>query len=52
MKGTLMTIALTLSVWSTPAWPEESDLKLDLEAGIRTLRLGQETTLKLRITGA
>jgi len=51
MKGTLIAMALTLSAWSTPAWPEDSDLKLDLEAGIRTLRLGQETALKLRIAG-
>ena len=43
MKGTLVVVVLTLSVLSTPAWAEDSDLRLELETGLRTLRLGQET---------
>ena len=51
MKRTLIALVLTLSVLSTPAWAGDSDLRLELESGMRTLRLGQETTLKMRIAG-
>ena len=39
-------------VLSTLAWSGDSDLKLELESNVRTLRLGQKTTLRLRIVGA
>lgn len=36
---------------STLAWSGDSDLKLELDSNVRTLRLGQKTTLRLRIIG-
>ena len=39
-------------ILSTLAWSGDSDLKLELESNVRTLRLGQRATLRLRIVGA
>jgi hypothetical protein len=52
MKATWAALVLLLGTSSVPAWAEGSDPKLELESGLRTLRLGQETTLKMRIAGA
>lgn len=51
LKTQCLGIVLVL-ILSTLAWSGESDLKLELESSVRTLRLGQKTTLRLRIAGA
>jgi hypothetical protein len=43
---------VALSLLSTPAWSQVSDLRLELESDARTLRVGQDATLKMRIAGA
>ncbi|MBM4029023.1 MAG: hypothetical protein FJ280_27045 [Planctomycetes bacterium] len=51
MNGTWLRRVLVLLVPVTLTWAGDSDLKLELESNVRTLRLGQESTLKLRIAG-
>ncbi len=51
MHGTWLPGAMALFVLTAQAWAGDSDLRLELESNVRTLRLGQETTLRLRIVG-
>ncbi len=51
MHGTWLPGAVTLLVLATQAWAGDPDLRLELESNVRTVRLGQEATLRLRIAG-
>jgi hypothetical protein len=51
MRGTWLPVAVMLLVLATPVWAGDPDLRLELESNVRTLRLGQEGTLRLRIAG-
>lgn len=51
MHGAWFPRAVALFVLTVPAWAGDSDLRLELESSVRTVRLGQETTLRLRIIG-
>jgi hypothetical protein len=51
MHDTWLPGAVTLLVLATQAWAGDPDLRLELECNVRTLRLGQEGTLRLRIVG-
>jgi hypothetical protein len=51
MRNCVVVMIAILSVGAAPAWPQEAGLRLEVETALRTLRVGQETTLKLRIVG-
>ena len=51
MKKTIITL-LMLTIALLHADASESDLRLELESSIRTVRLGQSTKLKLKIIGS
>ncbi len=51
MHGTWLSGAVTLLLLAAQAGVGDPDLRLELESNVRTLRLGQEATLRLRILG-
>jgi hypothetical protein len=51
-RGKMRELGIVLVlILSTPAWPGDSALKLELESGVRTLRVGQRSSLRLTIAG-
>jgi hypothetical protein len=51
MHGTWLPRLVALLVLTAQAWASDPDLRLELESNFRTVRLGQEATLRLRILG-
>lgn len=51
MHRTWLPGTVALLVLTTQAWAGNPDLRLELESNVRTVRLGQEATLRLRIAG-